>query len=152
MSNTQLNRKQKIEELLVDLQLLKRTMMFRMSESVKIPRITPSQWGVLMFIGQCGKSTVKDVAKALGITSSAATQLVDGLVTSEYLTKETYAEDRRIAVLILSKKSKKQVERMKKHALQGFLKLFEVLNDEEFNQYSGLNKKIAQRLLSHKVL
>jgi hypothetical protein len=41
---------------------------------------------------------------------------------------------------------------MKKHALQGFLKLFEELNDEEFNQYSGLNKKIAQGLLSHKVL
>ncbi len=139
------NRKQKIEELLTDLQSLRRTMMLRTAGSTKLPRITPSQWGVLMFIEQRKKSTVKDVAETLGISSSAATQLVDGLVASKYLMRETYAGDRRTVTLTLSKKSKKQVNKMKKQALQKFLKFFEVLNDKEFNQYTLLNKKIVKR-------
>ena len=142
------NRKQKIEELLADLQSLRRTMTFRVAGSAKAPRITPSQWGVLMLVEQRGESTVKDVARALGMTSSAATQLVDGLVRSRYLMRETYAKDRRTVTLTLSKKTKAQVDKMKKQALQRFLRIFAVLNDTEFNQFFALNKKIVQGSLS----
>ena len=141
------NRKQKIEELVENFQSLKRTMVFRATPSMKIPRITPSQWGLLMFVEQRGKSTVKEAAKALGITSSAATQLVDGLVISGYVKRETQAKDRREVVLTLSNKTKAEVDKMKKQGLQKFLKFFEVLNDKEFNQYILLNKKIVERLL-----
>lgn len=143
-------RKQKVEELLAGLQSMRRSMAFRMPGSLNMPRITPSQWGVLMLIEQQGKSTVKDVAKALGVTSSAATQLIDGLVTNEYLVRETSIVDRRTVTLTLSKKSKNQVEKMKKHALEKFLKIFEALNDAEFNQYFTLNKKLIQGSLSKK--
>jgi DNA-binding MarR family transcriptional regulator len=142
------SRKQKVEALLSDLQSLRRTMASRMAGSSTIPQVTPSQWGVLMLLEQRGSCTVKDVATSLGISSSAATQLVDGLVASGYLTRKADATDRRAVVLSLSKKSKTQVERMKKHALQRFLKIFEVLNDAEFNQYFALNKKLVQGSLS----
>ena len=138
-------RKQKVEELLADLQSLRRTMVFRMPISATMPRVTPSQWGVLMLIEQQGSGTVKDLARALGVTSSAATQLVDGLVSSRYLMRKPSAEDRRTIQLTLSQKSKTQVEKMKKQALQKFLKLFEVLNDKEFDQYLLLNKKIVEK-------
>ena len=146
-----INRKQKVEELLVDLQSLRRTMAFRMAESAKkTPRITPSQWGMLMLIEQRGKSTIKDVAKVLSISSSAATQLVDGLVASGYLMRQTHSKDRRAVTLTLSKKSKDQVDRIKKHTLQRFLKIFGVLSDVEFNQYLTLTKKIVQGSLLKK--
>jgi DNA-binding MarR family transcriptional regulator len=122
-------------------------MVFRPSGTLKIPRITPSQWGVLMFIEEHGKSTVVDVAKALNITSSATTQLVDGLVASGYVMRETQIKDRRAVVLTLSKKTKTVVDKMKKKALQNFLNFFEVLNDKEFDQYILLNKKITERFL-----
>ncbi len=141
------NRKQKIQELMENFQSLKRTMVFRAPGAVNMPRITPSQWGVLMFLEQSNESTVKEVAKALGITSSAATQLIDGLVTSKYIVRETFEEDRRTVILTLSKKTKAQVDKMKKEGLQKFLKLFEVLNNKEFDQYILLNKKIVERLL-----
>jgi DNA-binding MarR family transcriptional regulator len=141
------NRKQKIEELMENFQSLKRTMVFHATPSMKIPRITPSQWGVLRFVLQRGESTVKDVAKALGITSSAATQLIDGLVINGYVTRGELTEDRRKVTLTLSNKTKKQVEKMKKQALQKFLKFFEVLNDKEFDQYILFNKKIVKKLL-----
>ena len=141
------NRKQKIEELLVGLQSLKRTMMFRIAGTAKTPRITPSQWGVLMFIEQSGKSTVKDIAKTLGISSSAATQLVDGLMASKYLVREAHGADRRMVTLTLSKKCKNQINKMKKEALRKSLKLFAVLNDKELAQYILLNKKIMESCL-----
>ncbi len=129
---------------------LRRVMSFHPVRTAKMPRITPAQWGALMLVEQRGKSTVRDVARALGITSSAATQLVDGLVESGYVVKKVNAEDRRVISLTLSSKTKVQVEAMKKQALQKFLKFFEVLNDTEFNQYIMLNKKIVERLLKNK--
>lgn len=143
-----ISRKQKVEEFLIDLQSLKRAMTFRMVGSADIPRITPSQWGVFMFIEERGESTIKDVAKALGITSSAATQLVDGLVSSGYVNRKTDEEDRRAVALTLSKKTKEHVNKMKKQGLQKFLTLFKVLNDKEFNQYLELNKKIVHGSLT----
>jgi len=142
------DRKQKVEEMLAGFHSLRRTMVLKSAGSATKPRVTPSQWGVLMLVGQGGTSTVKDVAKALRITSSAATQLVDGLVASGYLVRKTSLQDRRAVTLTLSKKSKSQVEKMKKHALRKFLKVFEVLNDTEFDQYIALNKKIVQGTLS----
>jgi len=143
-----LDRKRKIEELLTDFQALRRAMALKSTKSASLPRVTPSQWGVLTLIEQREKSTVKEISQALGVTSSAATQLVEGLVTSGYLVRKTSAEDRRNVILTLSKKSKKHIDGMKKHALQRFLKIFEALTDKEFEQYFALNKKIVQRSLS----
>jgi DNA-binding MarR family transcriptional regulator len=137
------NRKQKVKELMESFHALKRSMAFRHGGSANMPRITPSQWGALMFIGGGDESTVKDVAKALGITSSAATQLIDGLVASGYVARQEHTEDRRRVTLALSKKTKTQIEKMKEQSIKQFLKFFEALNDTEFDQYIALNKKIA---------
>ncbi|MHB1163585.1 MAG: MarR family winged helix-turn-helix transcriptional regulator [Minisyncoccota bacterium] len=142
------SRKKKVESLLVDLRSLKRAMTFRMDAAADIPRITPSQCGVLMFMEERSESTVKDVAQALGITSSAATQLVDGLVSSGYVAKETHPEDRRAVTLTLPKKTKTQVKKMKERGIQKFLEIFQVLSDEEFDQYLALNKKIVRGFLA----
>ncbi len=103
-----------------------------------------------MCIEQRGASTVKDVAQALGMTSSAATQLVDGLVASGYVLRRVHAEDRRAVILTLSAKTNHNVERMKRQGVRALLKFFAVLNDREFNQYVALNKKIVQKSLSKK--
>jgi DNA-binding MarR family transcriptional regulator len=139
------NRKQKVEELMEGMHSLSRRVAFRSSHFAKMPKITPSQWGALMIIEGSGESTVKDVARAQGVTSSAATQLIDGLVKSGYVLRKTYTKDRRILKLTLSKKTKTQVNKMKKEAVQNFLMLFETLSDKEFNQYILLNKKIVEK-------
>lgn len=139
-----IGRKKKIRELIENLYFLRRHMAFASVHSMKMPRITPAQWGALIFIEHSGKSTVKDVAKGLNITSSATTQLIDGLVSSGYVTRKEDARDRRKALLILSQKSRSHIAKMKEHILNGFLKTFEVLNDQEFSQYLALNKKLAR--------
>jgi DNA-binding MarR family transcriptional regulator len=138
------DRKQKIEELLTDLQSLRHAMALKSAGSAKGPRITPSQWGVLMHVEHAGKSTVKDVSRTLRITSSAATQLVDGLVRSGYLARKASSEDRRMVLLTLSKKSERQIVTMKQQALQKLIKVFALFSDREFEQYLALNRKLVQ--------
>lgn len=142
-----LNRKQKIEELLEDFGSLKRVMVFRGFDIKKMPRITPSQCNVLMLIEQRGVCSVKDVADALGISSSAATQLVDGLVEGTHVTRSENAQDRRAVSITLSKPIKSKIKAMKRHMAQKLLAVFELLTDAEFSQYCALNKKIVQGFL-----
>jgi MarR family transcriptional regulator, organic hydroperoxide resistance regulator len=144
------DRKQKVEELLTGFRTLRRGTSFGSAGSAKGPRITPAQWGVLMHVEQHEKSTVKDLSQTFKISSSASTQLVDGLVKSGYLTRTTSPEDRRIVTLTLSKKSKKQIDTMKQQIVKKFLKIFEVLNDREFDQYLALNKKLVMASSSKK--
>jgi DNA-binding MarR family transcriptional regulator len=63
--------------------------------------------------------------------------------------RKTSTLDRRIIKLTLSKKTKTQVDKMKKQGIQKFLKLFEVLSDKEFDRYILLNKKIVEKLLKN---
>jgi DNA-binding MarR family transcriptional regulator len=145
------DRKPKVEELLNDLRTLRRTTALGSTGSAKSPRITPSQWSVLMHIEQDGHSTVKDISQASKTTSSAATQLVDGLVRNGYIVRKTSSKDRRVVILTLSKKSKERIAQMKKQVLKKLLTLFEVLNDKEFGQYLALNKKLVRASLNKKI-
>jgi DNA-binding MarR family transcriptional regulator len=144
------SRKEKVQELFASFDSLRRAMAFGVIGSAKMPPITPSQWGALMMIEQRGESTLKDVAKALGVTSSAATQLVEGLVRSGYVVRGTHAKDRRAVVLTLSKKTRTHINAMKKQAVQKSLAIFEMLDDTEFDQYILLTKKIVERFLKNK--
>ena len=141
------NRKQKIEELVESMSSFKRNMAFRGIGEHKAPKITPSQWGVLMLIGQSSEVSVKEVASILHISSSATTQLVDGLVKNGYVIRKEQIKDRRAVVLTLSQKTKNQFEKMKTQMIQSFLGIFEALTDKEFNQFCFLHKKIAQGFL-----
>jgi DNA-binding MarR family transcriptional regulator len=145
------NRKAQIEDLLEDFHSMRRCMTMRIERPSKGPRITPAQWSVLMQIVHRGESTVKEVADALGISSSAATQLVDGLVKGGYVDRVQSTADRRAVTLTLSKKTKNRVGKMKEHAVDKFLSAFTVLNDKEFSQYCALSKKLVHGFLPLKV-
>ncbi len=141
------NRKQKVEELMERIHAMKRQMTIGASSCTKMPRITPAQWGVVVLIEQRNGSTVKDIATALGVTSSAATQLVDGLVASGYVTRKQDPKDRRRVTLMLSVETKRHVSQMKEQVSKRLLKFFKILDDKEFDQYIRLNEKLSRALL-----
>ena len=138
-------REDQVRAFLEDMQTLKRLGVFKVPHDPHMPKITPAQWNALFYVAESRQSTVKEVARTLGVTSSAATQLIDGLVRGGLVVRCPSREDRRIVNLELSQKSRGQVERLQKSAHKSFLKLFEVLNDKEFAQYLQLNKKIVER-------
>lgn len=105
-----------------------------------------SQCMVLQTVKQHPDINVKEVASALGITSSAATQLIDTLVQKGYLKRKFNTEDRRIRTLVLSEKSNKQIQKMKIEILEKLTVLFHEFSDEELHTFAELNKKLIKNI------
>lgn len=151
-----LNRQKIIEEIITNFQAIRRKMM---AESLCLSnksrmrdkyRITYSQRELFNIIIQHDGIKMMEISKLLGISNSATTQLVDGLVNSGYLIRESDSEDRRALKIKLSNKSKKNIREIR---IQGFKKIsgiFEVLNDDELSKFSEFNKKIADKILNSK--
>jgi DNA-binding MarR family transcriptional regulator len=106
--------------------------------------ITPSQWMILRTVWKNGGLSVKKIAENLKISSSAATQLIDGLVKKDYVTRDAAPNDRRSLIIQISPHAKQKIEEMKEKSYQRLAQLFAVLSDEELQQYAQMNAKIAE--------
>lgn len=135
-------RTQLIEGILEDIHTMKHNLMVEHIAKDE-SSITPSQALVLRYIAKHDASNVKSIAQALHITSSAATQLIDGLVSNKFLVRKSDSNDRRIVKLSLSKKSIKLIAAYKEKGLKKVVSLFDALNNTELVQYASLNKKVA---------
>ena len=138
-------RKEKLQELFENIQTVKRHMVVPYMSKVK-NGITPSQMNVLHLIDNGQARTVKEIAKHLKMSSSAATQLVEGLVGNRYVVRKESDQDRRVMLLSLSKSTKTQIVSMKKNIFKRLVSVFSVLNDTEFEQYLKLSRKIVTQL------
>jgi len=104
-------------------------------------QLTHSRWLVLNSIRKNNSINIKDLAELLDISSSATTQIVDGLASKGFLSRKRSKADRRVLEIALSRRSANQLKRsMKKISL-----IFNALNDEELAKYCELNSKIAGR-------
>ena len=138
-----INRKEIIEGLLQNMHSMRHKFMVGYT-SKKDVVITPSQGFVLRFVAECKSANVKTISQALHTTSSAATQLIDGLVDKGYLVRNANPDDRRVVSLSLSEKAKKLFKEFKEQGLQRMTELFNSLTDKELDQYAKLNKKIVE--------
>lgn len=107
--------------------------------------ITHTQWFVLTIIDQFKKRNIKDVAEALEMSSSAATQLVDPLVKRGYVTRQEDPGDRRLIQLELSPKGKKHIAATKIPRINEMAKIFDPLTNKELEQFVQLHKKIISK-------
>ena len=101
-----------------------------------------SQWAVLSSIMGRSHTTIKDVAEALAITGSAATQLVNELVAKGYLKKQPNPHDGRSVIITLTPKCTKELEAMRTHAIVYARDIFAKLTDDEVATYARLIKKL----------
>ena len=116
------------------------------SKKEKLVSITHAQWAVLGILMETEKMALKEIAKALRITSSAATQLVDGLVAHGYLVREIDPSDRRAFHVSIAKKYKIHMRKMKAKAIDQFTNVFTALTDTELVQFAKLHKKIVEHI------
>lgn len=107
--------------------------------------ITHTQWFVLSMIQGFKKRSIKDIAQALEISSSAATQLVDGLVQSGFVTRKEDPNDRRLVQLELSPKGKKHIGATMKKRIAEMAEIFAPLTDLELEEFVRLHKKITSK-------
>ncbi len=142
-----IDRKKIIEELLQSMYAMRHKLMVGYTEKKEMV-VTPSQGCVLRFVRENKSVNVKSVATTLHITSSAATQLIDGLVQNKYLIRNDNALDRREISLELTPKAKKLLKEFKEKGMQKMIGLFETLNDKELVEYAKLNKKINENIIN----
>ncbi|MDO8669381.1 MAG: MarR family transcriptional regulator [Candidatus Buchananbacteria bacterium] len=142
-----MDRKKMVENILHNMHVLKHELMMDYAAQKNIT-ITNSQSFVLLFVAKNNSANVKDIAKALHITSSATTQLIDGLTANGYLIRKVDTDDRRLTGLLLSPKAKNLFKEFKKQGLQKMIGLFSPLTDKELRQYADLNKKIVNNIIN----
>jgi DNA-binding MarR family transcriptional regulator len=138
-----------IEELLQSMHAMRHKLMVGYTTKKEMV-ITPSQGFVLRLIAHSDSTNVKAIAKVLNITSSAATQLVDGLAEKGYLIRKEDSSDRRVISLSLSEKAKRLFKEFKEQGLKKMTELFSALSDIELAQYALLNKKISESIADKK--
>ena len=140
-------RKKLIEKILENINAIKREIATEMHIFFNEISITHSQWIVLYFVKKNRNINIKDLANLLDTTSSAATQIVDGLVNKGLLSRRRNPDDRRTLKIELSEKSKNQFDSIKNKSFKMLSSLFDVLDNDELSKYCELNNKIASKIL-----
>ncbi|MGA2418289.1 MAG: MarR family transcriptional regulator [Candidatus Staskawiczbacteria bacterium] len=105
--------------------------------------ITFSQWVALDIVEKNKKCSIDEISKALHISSSAATQLIDCLQKKKFVIRKVGLEDRRISSIELSSKTKKLFNSMKRKKAAHMKKLFSCFTDSELKTFVTLIKKIT---------
>lgn len=105
-----------------------------------------SQLLVLYVVFENPGIALKDIARFLGVTRSAATQLVDRLEQGGHLKRQQSTTDRRGIHVHLTKKSEKHITTTMQAYMNKMAELFDVLSDKELEQYRRLNHKIISRI------
>jgi DNA-binding MarR family transcriptional regulator len=144
------SRKQHIEEIMEMMHSIRRTFVSQWgkSQSAKMSsQITPSQWIALTVVARKEQLSITELAETLGVSASAATQLVNELVIKGHLIREGKVSDRRTILLTLTESAKKKINELKSKQLDKFVHAFDGLTDKEIEQYAALNKKISEYIL-----
>ncbi len=136
-------RKQLIDEIMANFQAMKNKMHAQVGAHSSKLGITHSQLFVLAIIEKNQNIGIKEISRKLNITSSASTQLVDGLVAKGYVIRKSSSKDRRALHLSLSPQGRSHIADMKKKRMKMMMKFFDPLNDEELATYLALYKKIV---------
>jgi len=136
-------REQLIEEILHSFHSIRNIIKTRALRLDHQNHITHSQWFVLTMIGHFKTRSIKDIAEAMEMSSSAATQLVDGPVKSGYVTRREDPKDRRLVQLELSPKGKHHISNTKKKRINEMIDIFDALTNKELEEFARLHKKIT---------
>lgn len=111
-----------------------------------MPKNMPShaQLSVLFVVAHRGTQTTKDLAQHFGMTSSAVTQLVNGLVKDKLLERKEDKNDRRKMHIALTKKGNGVLERARAYRMQKMKESFTPLSDKEIEQLLKIQIKIVE--------
>lgn len=111
--------------------------------------LSHARWFVLKVTEHRKRLGIRDVAETLGVTSSAATQLVDGLVQSGFIVRRVNPKDRRSVLLELTKKGNRHLEESVTERVAEMADVFDALTDKELAEYLRLQMKILSKFSHH---
>lgn len=102
--------------------------------------------GLLFVLEHDGEQSIKDLAERFGMTSSAATQIVDELERKHFVARRTDQADRRKLRIIITAVGKKELMGLKEKRFQQLSAILEILSNEELAQLYRIERKIVEHL------
>lgn len=143
------SRKDYLEQIIESMHAIKRKFAaHHLSKNKKKDHITASQWAVLSVVSKNKNLTITQLAQMLGVSTSAATQLVNELISKDYLERKDNPDDRRALSLAMSSSCKSKLGKIKQARMNHFKDIFDALTDKELEQYAKINQKIAKHVLN----
>lgn len=140
-----MQRAQDIEEIIEGFKVMRQQLRFA-AEDVSQWTLSHSQWLALSVIARKEAVTVGKLRAALGVSSSAATQLANSLEKKQHIVRAADKTDGRVSVLVLTSQTKQAFATVRVKRLDEYGKLFAALNAEEFAQYLKLHRKLINSI------
>ncbi len=141
-----MDRQQNMQALLEHMEAIGKAMASRALEQPRSDMPTHAQLGVLLIVLHRGPQNIKTLANIFRMTSSAATQLVNGLVRDGLLRREEDKDDRRKISVHLTQKGKRLLVIARKQRLQNMVRIFETLSNTDLEQLEKIHRKVIQQL------
>ena len=135
-----------IQEIAQNMGVMGRAMAMKHHQPFSKGMPTHAQIGVLFALMHGGPQTVKELAAHFGMTSSAATQLVNGLEEEGFLSRTEDQKDRRKTRLELTAKGKKHMADLKEKRYEMMREILETLSNEELLQLKQIQEKINEHV------
>lgn len=143
-------RKQSISNILDSFQIIRRALLQQVAEQQACDQdensVTLAQQMTLLTVAARGAVSVKEIAEARMISSSAATQVVDTLVKKGYLIRNQDERDRRASVVVLGPEYQQKFAAKVGNASTYLTPIFSSLSKEELEEYERLNHKLVSAL------
>lgn len=134
------------------LQVFMRRSMVNFLRYAKDEGLSMSQMGALFQITRSGNCGVSDIGDHLGVTSAAASQMLDRLVQQKLIDRSEDPNDRRGKVLSLTDKGR-QLMKGASEARQGWAsQLDELLTEEEKQQVTAALKILIQKTVENSLV
>lgn len=123
-------------------------------QNVKSDRMERSRHGgclpitgciTLHLIDKSHKITIKKIAELLGVTGSAATQIVNELQAAGLIQKTQNPNDKRSFILTKTPAGQKMSDRMCEEMIVDFEPVFANLTDTELQTYAALTEKMSNK-------
>lgn len=109
-------------------------------------KITLPQFAIMEMLEREKEAKMTDLAKAMGVTTSAMTGVVDRLVRDGYARRSHDLEDRRIIHIKLTPKGTRTVHTAIDDRKKATIKMFGMISQEEREKYLSILRHIKEQL------
>jgi DNA-binding MarR family transcriptional regulator len=137
-------RQEILSNLFESLSLMHRALLAHKDMSLQKVGMSRPQFELLCYLERHGEVTMKEITALMHVTSSAMTQLIEGLVQLKFLVRTQDTTDRRIVKVSLTKQGEKRLSTFRKTVFDHMIPKFEGIHEKELQAMSETARKIAE--------